>query len=370
MKVDFIVRSDHVEKFGGDRLQVEHYCRHLEAAGVSTRVIPYVVAPRVRPGALVHIVNLDRPYDFLDAVAAAPGPYVVSPIHHRLSDVRLMRQAEEGQGLRTLVGRLPEQMRELAAYGARSLRPAGPSAAVRGLWTAARRAPRLWRRVVRALDAAGTVLVLAQGERRDIMDDTGWRGDNYRVVPNGLPDHRDVEGLPWSDRDPGLLVVGRVEPRKRQLDVAKAAAELGVPTTFVGELTRSAPRYAEEFRRLVDRSGSLTYTGRLDPDEVVRLMGRHRVLLNMSWVEVQSLVDLEAAAMGCYVVASPAGHSAEWLPHHVTTVDRFDVAGAVRQARHLATLDAGPPPFEYQFSWEDAARGLLDTYSALQPWDV
>jgi glycosyltransferase involved in cell wall biosynthesis len=185
-------------------------------------------------------------------------------------------------------------------------------------------------------------------------------------VPNGLPDHHDVERLPWADRDRGLLVVGRVEPRKRQLDIAKAASELGVRTTFVGELTRSAPRYADDFCRVLDGSVSLSYMGRLAPNEVVRLMGRHRVLLNMSWVEVQSLVDLEASAMGCHVVASSAGHSAEWLPHHVTTVDRFDVVGAVRQALDLSLLDVEPPPFEYQFSWEDAARRLLHTYSALE----
>ena len=68
MKVDFIVRSDTNEKFGGDSLQLDAYMRRLAARGYDVRAVPFRPELDLREGAIVHVLNIVRPYDFLDAM--------------------------------------------------------------------------------------------------------------------------------------------------------------------------------------------------------------------------------------------------------------------------------------------------------------
>jgi glycosyltransferase involved in cell wall biosynthesis len=363
VKVQFVVRSDHAAKFGGDRLQVERYADDLALLGVQVAVIPYSPSLSLDPDAVTHIVNIDRPYDFLSAVRQSPGPFVVSPIHHELTRVRAMRRAEPMGGVRTVAGWLPENARELLAYGVRSYRGGHRRGLAREGLRAASTMPRVWRHVGRALDRAAAVAVLAQGEAQVLVRDTGWAGRNAVVIPNGRP-VLPVTDSPrgWPERDRGILVVGRIEPRKRQVEIGRVAAEVGASVVFVGPLSSSSRGYADDFLSLVDSAPSLEWAGEEPHEEVLRRMARHRVLLNMSWVEVQSLVDLEAAFSGCFVVASGTGHSAEWMPDHVRVFEPSDVAPAIAEATRLSESVTGPPRLEYGQTWERAAQQLLDVY--------
>lgn len=366
MKVDFIVRSDHDEKFGGDRLQVEQYCSHLHGRGVETRVVPYRPRMQLSSGAIAHIVNVDRPYDFLSAVRQVRGPYVVSPIHHDLGCVRAMRKAEPIEGVRSVIGWLPESARELAAFGARSWRGAAErAAAVREGVRGAGALPRVWSQVGRALNRAGAVALLARGEGDSLRHDTGWDGANGVLIPNGKPERAAVVEIPWANRSNDVVVVGRIEPRKRQVEIGRVASVVGVPMTFIGPLSGSSPSYSEKFMRLVEESASLRWLGALPHDEVIAAMGARKVLLNMSWVEVQSLVDLEAASAGCFVVAAASGNSAEWLGAHVTVRGPEDLLGALDAAAELANRDQGPADLRYEQTWQRATGQLLDVYGAL-----
>jgi glycosyltransferase involved in cell wall biosynthesis len=366
MKVQFIVRSDHVAKFGGDRLQVERYADELAVLGVRVTVVPYAPSLPLDADAVTHIVNIDRPYDFLSAVRQSPGPFVVSPIHHELGRVRAMRHAEPLGGVRTVAGWLPESARELLAYGVRSYRGGSRTGLAREALCAASAMPRVWARVGRALDRASAVAVLAQGEAEVLMRDTGWAGRNIVLVPNGRP-ALPVNKSPhsWSERDRRILVVGRIEPRKRQLEIAQVAAKVGASVVFLGPLSPSSPGYASDFLSVVNSAPSLEWAGEEPHEQVLSRMAGHRVLLNLSWVEVQSLVDLEAASSGCFVVASGTGHSAEWMPDHVRVFEPSEVALALAEATRLSGLVTGPPRLDYGQTWERASRQLLDVYREL-----
>lgn len=367
LQVDFVVRSDALTKSGGDSLQVEEYIRFLRGAGVDTAIVPFHPAMVLRPHATVHVINVDRPYDFLvTARKASSNAVIVSTIHHSLTKVRLMRQREGGYGFRSVVGRvLPESVREWLASGARSwLASESLRDRLASLSSLARTAllvPGVWRHVGRELDAAAAVTLLAQGEAAALSADTGWRARNGVLIPNGRPrSESPAVALGWSERDIGVLVVGRVEPRKRQLEVARAAAELGVQVTIVGPLTQPDGAFAAGFRAAAAAPG-VSYLGARTHAEVLALMGRSRVLLNASWVEVQSLVDLEAAFMGCFVVANDGGNSAEWLPEHVTEVGP-QLSVMLPEAQRLADLSRGPGVPSYPWTWDESGRVLLQTY--------
>ena len=366
MLVDIVLRSDTHLKPGGDSLQVQEYVSRLEAAGLSVRRHRYTPNMPLREQSLVHIVNVDRPYDFLDAFRQAGSrPVVVSPIHHRLEAVRQMRLAEPNQGLRSALGRLPEPVRELLAHAARTWKSGerSPVRMVALFVRASGNLPGLWRRVGCALDAAAAVAVLAEGEVTDLMTDTGWNARNRVNVPNGRPITQ-AAPPPWKGREREILVVGRIEPRKRQVDVARAAAARQIDVTFVGYLNGTTGAYAQTFLDLVDGSEHLTYLGAVSHGEVLELLRCSRVLLNCSWVEVQSLVDLEAADAGCWVVANTNGNSREWIGEGCVEIQPDAIADAVIMADRLARGVKSPPRLAYPWTWDDAADILIRTYGA------
>lgn len=365
LKVDFVVRSDSEFKDGGDSEQVRQYVAGLDGM-IDSRVAPFRADIEYRRDAIVHIVNIDRPFDFDWAFrAAANNRTVISPIHHRLSRIRLMRQHERGRGLRSAGDvLLPENAREWLASIVRESRSTGKMRAGRlGMGTLAR-APQVWRQVGRQLDLADAVLLLADGEGRDISADTGWSGQNAVVLPNGRPRASGQERS-WSDRDIPVLTVGRIEPRKRSAQIATAAHDGRVPLTMVGPIVDPSTKYARDFLDLVNASPHVRYLGPQKHGDVLDLMGRSKVLLNPSWVEVQSLVDLEGAFSGARVVSFPNGNSSEWLPDHVTEVPNFAVTELLEVARGQSRITGPPPIPAYDWDWGRVSKELMQVYEGL-----
>jgi glycosyltransferase involved in cell wall biosynthesis len=376
MKINMILRSDALEIRGGDSAQVDQYKTYLEAQGYTVRLIPFHVSMTLDRGAVVHIVNIDRPFDFLSSIRAArPRAVVTSSIHHDLEAVRLMRKAGRRQGIRSTIGRfLPESARELLAFGARNALRI-KSAADLGRWIASMSwaiplTAGLWKGVGRALNEIEVVALLAESERLSLMRDTGWHGRNGVIIPNGVPELKygqsEVDGeREWANRGTDVCVVGRIEPRKRQLEVARAAARHGLRIKFVGPPNPKSARYSEEFESAVAADANLEWTGSLENSQVLEVMQNSRVLLNCSWVEVQSLVDIEATAAGCWVVVGRGGHTAEWLPESTVSIDSHDVDDILRGVANVLKKDSGPSAPSYPYTWEMAAAQLAGVYSKL-----
>ncbi|WP_084740572.1 MULTISPECIES: glycosyltransferase [unclassified Curtobacterium] len=366
--VDFVVRDDSESKGGGDLTQVEMYREFLVRSGWDVRVVPFSPSMNLRPEALVHLVNVDRPFDALVTIrSAGPRPVFVSAIHHSLPAVRRMRKAERGLGLRSIVGRfLGEGSREYLAFVVRSLRRSRRFVDVsRTLTSALQLLPAVlscWSRLGEALDRVEVVFLLAAGEGEDLQADTGWRGLNAVLAPNGGPPKSAVV-VDWSNRDDAILVVGRVEPRKRQLEVVRAAAALGSRVKVVGPLINPDSQFGQEFRSLVAGAANVEWTGPMSHDDVLREIDAAKVLLNASWVEVQSLVELEAAARGAWVVASMgAGNSAEYLGPVFRGVEGDDVDRMLRVATELIRSGHGPERLDYGWDWAKTTAVIESRY--------
>jgi len=369
--IDIVLRSDALAKDGGDNFQARQYQTFLEADGYDVRCLPFHASMTFRGDSIVHILNVDRPFEFLAAVRMAGSRrIVVSPIHHDLLSVRMMRKAERNQGIRSIIGRiLPESGRELIAYMARSAKSIRRGRDAIQLLAATCWAisisRRVWQSVGRALDDVHAVTLLAEGEKRSIMLDTSWLGTNSVLIPNGVPGSELPTMLAWKDRTTDVCVVGRIEPRKRQLDVAVAASQSGLRVTFVGPASPSAGRYVADFESVVAAHSNLEWLGGLERSRVLELMADSRVLLNASWVEVQSLVDIEAASMGCWVVVGRGGNSEEWLPNNVVSVDSYEVPKVVSVVHEILSHQVGPQLATYSYTWKKAADVLAQVYAGL-----
>ena len=370
-RVDFVVRSDSPVKGGGDAIQVQHYADELARIGFLPEVVPFGPAMRLRDGSIVHVVNVDRPFELLETARMAAGrPLVVTPVHHDPHGVRAMRATERGRGLRSLVDRLlPEVPRELLAAAVRASRSpdrGSPLDLLAFVARSARAAPGVRRRVGRVLDSAAAVALLAEGEGEVLQRSTGWSGSNAVLVPNGAPAPV-ARPRPWRERSRDLVLVGRVEPRKRQLEVVRRAGERGLDLTVVGELQTPDSAFGRAFLAAVEASPTVHHLGPLGRAATLEVIGDSRVLLNASWVEVQSLVDLDAAALGCHVVATPAGHSAEWLGGSVrTTDDVHDLDALLDLAETTLRSAAAPEGMRYPHTWASSTDRLAEVYRGLE----
>ncbi|OII37981.1 hypothetical protein BIV02_15380 [Curtobacterium sp. MMLR14_014] len=98
-------------------------------------------------------------------------------------------------------------------------------------------------------------------------------------------------------------------------------------------------------------------------DDVLREIDAAKVLLNASWVEVQSLVELEAAARGAWVVASMgAGNSAEYLGPVFRGVEGDDVDRMLRVATELIRSGHGPERLDYGWDWAKTTAVIESRY--------
>ena len=166
------------------------------------------------------------------------------------------------------------------------------------------------------------------------------------------------------DRNHRILYVGRLDEEKGVRLLARAAAKLNLPVTFVGD----GPLRAE-----IEAMSGLSVTGWVAPEQVQDYLDTARCLVFPSlWYETYGLTVAEAAARGVPAIVSDISAAAERIEDGVTGW-RFKSGDADDLARCLSlTLDddsigmAGAKAY-YRY-WSDAqtleshATGLLSIY--------
>ena len=372
IEIDFIVRSDSEQKAGGDTHQTQQYINELNALGYDCRLVPIRIGMKLRPNALIHVINIDRPFDFLYvANELSTQKLFVSTIHHNLEYVRRMRKAERDYGLRSFIGRnTSESTREWLAFGVRqmSLCRSGKDylSLIAFLLKQVKGLKNVWIKIGKILDEASAVFILANGEGRSLRIDTKCSGDNFVLTPNGIPQaSKPSRPKKWQERTIPIVVVGRIEPRKRQLDIAIAANKLRIPICFAGQVSNPNSKYIQAFESEIENSTNLQWLGALKHDKTIELLQDSKVLLNFSWVEVQSLVDIEAATQGCLVVANNGGNSKEWLGDTVAIPQDTTAETAILKAYELSKrLNNSSNNFVYEQSWKNTVRIIVNSYIA------
>jgi len=161
-----------------------------------------------------------------------------------------------------------------------------------------------------------------------------------------------------------ILYVGRLDEEKGVRLLARTAASLGMPVTFVGD----GPLRAE-----IEAMPGATVTGWLSPEQVQLQLTSARCLVFPSlWYETYGLTVAEAAARGIPAIVSDVSAAAERIEHGVTgwcfkSGDADDLARCLAlTADNTAVGLVGAEA--YHRYWSDAqtpashANGLLTIY--------
>jgi glycosyltransferase involved in cell wall biosynthesis len=221
----------------------------------------------------------------------------------------------------------------------------------------------------RLLAQAAAWLLIAQGEGASLSNTFGVQPHRSFLIRNGVPDSFFESPSSHNGRR-GVLMVGRIEARKNQLGVITALRHTGIPITLVGAMNPFHRRYCALVMKEVRANGLIEYLPAVAHTEMKAVYERHAVHVNASWLEVAPLVDLEAAARGCAVVASSAGYTKEYLEECALYVDPADGPDKLRETilRALdqsSALSAASSKVVRQYTWSGAARQLAHAYRAV-----
>ena len=151
-------------------------------------------------------------------------------------------------------------------------------------------------------------------------------------------------GLPWAEREPAFLCVGRLSPEKRVLEVVEIVSRVRrsrpeARLVLVGAESRLHGRYYRRIRRLVSsHSEWLSLVEDPDRPTLRALMGRHRYGLHGMVDEHFGMAVAEMARAGCVVFAHDSGGQREIVADPLLLYTSDD--DAVRKIESVLADDA------------------------------
>jgi glycosyltransferase involved in cell wall biosynthesis len=360
--VCFVARGDFESMPGGDTMQWRMYERVVREAGL--RPTTWFDDSSIPPADVYHAFNVDRPlelYPKLAEVKRRGRPFILSTIHHPHEWLtKYYSTGARGSLLyRFALGRsIParETIREIVTV-ARGRRIARLIALIPS-----------WRQRVRwLLRNADRIMLLTDSEATYVQTDFAYEIPRHQqvIVPNwseGLGDAsagkpEAFAGLP----EPPVLVVGRIEPRKGNLRISRLAEQARRHVVFVGLPLNGDAAFARAFHVAVQRSQYSKWIAGV-PRSMLAAFYRHSsFLLNVSFVEVSPLVDVEALALGCPVSTTMYAMHHQLLPPDTPLCDPYDDRSILDRLQWRP----GRLAPRQLVDREMCARRLVDTYFAL-----
>ncbi|MBD3366184.1 glycosyltransferase [candidate division WWE3 bacterium] len=372
IKVLMLGRIGLLEQGGGDKVQIENTAKELRKLGIEVDIATGLKTD-ISSYDLVHVFQLDwtpETYLYAKKVKEANKPLILSPIHHSVKEVIKFDEtyAFDLRRLSKLLFR-KQHARDTFKNVYRSffdLRKFGPTA--KSILVGLKKMHR------KTLNLADTVLVQTNLEAFDLKDTYGV-DFNWVKVPNGVGEQflnlGDVED-PFEEEEiqDYLFCVGRIEPRKNQLNIIEAAklmrAEFNkeIPLVFVG--TKSTKRHFEyvwRFNRALKANPWIKHISRVPYEEIPAYFHFAKVGVSASWFETTGLTSLEALFCGTNAVA--AGPRAKEYLGDKAFYCRPDDVTSIKDAL-VKAYKASPPKIDSamkkEYTWKNAAKKTLEVY--------
>jgi glycosyltransferase involved in cell wall biosynthesis len=166
-------------------------------------------------------------------------------------------------------------------------------------------------------------------------------------------------------RDPFVLNVANIEPRKNQLGLVRAMKALAMPLVLIG--ARRDQAYAHQV--LAEGGPLVRYLGPLEHADplLASAFASCAVFALPSTLETPGLAALEAAASGAPLVVTSEGSAREYFAGHAHYVDhdnQADVRDKIALAMESGRNFALKRHVMSNFTWGRVTEGLLDVYRA------
>ncbi|AYV73352.1 glycosyltransferase family 4 protein [Bacillus sp. PK3-056] len=360
MNILFIMRTDAITKSGGDTIQIKSYMKALKDKGVNAD-LSVELYPDLDNYDLIHLVNIDRPLETIHHFKRARKygkKIILSPIHHSKEAIEFYEKNNR-YGLLKLLNRVlnnyytREKMKDI--YRALKNFKLVPIVVKQFFYN-------IYKQQQYILNNVDGIVLIANGEKALIDKDFNVNIQNYCVAYNGL----DLKDYAKSDseKDIDVLVVGRIESRKNQINILKALSETTKSIVFVGGVNPFHKRYYKEFMKHITANSNAQYIGVKSHEEMKEVYTRAKILLNASWFEVAPLVDIEGLYYGCEVISTVKGFTKEYLGDKATYIFPYDVDDIKEKvlSKEIKNLDNREFVKE-RFNWSKAVDPIIDLYN-------
>ncbi len=377
MKILMQSRYDILTKRGGDTIQMEQTKKALEVLGV---IVDVDCSPKanLKDYDLIHLFNLDwiqETYRQAKNARRQNKPFVLSPIHHRLRDIRIWEDTDL-YDFKRLVYPL------FKSYSSREF--------LKGLYKAVLH-PREFRDLLGQLglgitasqrwvvENAASLLPNAHAEAEAIKEDLGLSDLKFSVIPNGVSPSfykANSNANPASFKNiygdwPFVLSVGRIESRKNQLRIIEAVKLLRQTTpdlrlVLVGSFNPHHFEYCWRVKRELADNSWIVHLPQIPYDEMPMVFAAAKSHILASWKETTGLVNLEAALAGCGVVAPNKGYCREYLGDEACYCDPASVSSiveAVKKSFEHRPSESFKKRVLRDFTWEQTAKKTLMVYN-------
>lgn len=359
MKIVFLMRFDFNQKSGGDVVQINAYVKELRLLGHECYLSSGFSREKLIDCDVFFLVNIDKPietiYYFNLVKKHFPGkPIFLVPIHHPIRAIEKFERFEKGNVFKYFCLLFPDfyarekiknfvRFRKQAKYLLVSFRHLffGYRCLIRDMVT-----------------SVNGVIYISEGEKKSVHQDFNCVARRSVVAYNAV----DIsETVPTeSIRDIDIVVVGRIEPRKNQLRIAKIFSSRSDHIIFIGAANRNSDDYSGDFIESIELSNNknMKYVGVLPHAEVLQFMRRSRLLLNASYFEVNPLIDLEAALAGCEVITTMNSYTRESIPG-VVEVDPWSDKSILSAVDSLLSTNVDKEnAYNINTSWAESAAKI------------
>jgi glycosyltransferase involved in cell wall biosynthesis len=199
--------------------------------------------------------------------------------------------------------------------------------------------------------------------------------EKIKVVHNGVsPDFSDSDPGVFQARHgktPFILSVGRIEPRKNQLNLIRAVRGIpGARLVLIGNPVSGYETYAEKCRK---EGGTFTeFLPTLSHEDTVlkSAYAACSVFVLPGWFETPGLVALEAALAGAVVVATKGGSTREYFEDSVDYLDPSspeDIRQKIVRNLERPKRSGLKERVLAHFTWDKVARQTLSYYDKIRP---
>lgn len=365
MKILFQSRATLFVAPGGDTVQLVKTAEYLRRIGVEVD-IGTTDEPDLKAYDLVHLFNLMRPDDvFAQAENARRQglPIALSTIYGLYTEFeRKARGGLAGIASRHLSPWNIERLK-VVAKGIKN------QSMSKGAWQIALHG--YHHQCARLVDLVDVFLPNSGSEMDRVHHDFPVaRARPFEVVPNAVDvevfDPTKVRPRPDIERLRGCIVsAARIEGRKCQLELIRAARDLPVDLVLIGKPAMNNIGYYEAVQR--EAGPRVHFIGQVDHTQLAEYYAVAKVHALISWMETPGLSSLEAGAMGCNLVITDKGDTRDYFGDEAFYADPASVS-SIREA--LAQALAAPAPEALQqrircdFTWEKAAAATLRGYQA------
>lgn len=224
----------------------------------------------------------------------------------------------------------------------------------------------------RMMEISDLLLPNSESEAEQLVRYFGADRKKIISVPNGVD-------LSFSQSSPDafvqkygfkdfILCVGRIEPRKNQLNMVRALNNLKVPVLFIGQ---PVPHYMDYFERCKKEAApNIHFLGAL-PHESGLLASAYaacHTFVLASWLETPGLAALEAGLAGANVVITTEGATKEYFKEFARYA-RPESPGDIREK--IESSLAAPKSNELKnhiqqtYPWKAVAEKTLQAYQTL-----